>query len=393
MKPTATERSPLPRSPVLDWSSFSGKPRSAGVSSIDDLRHSVTTTSGRAAIYHALLQLRLPPGSLVLAPSYHCPTMIAPAILAGLEVGYFAIRADGLPHLNSVDAATAGRAKAMIVSHYFGLARSLAEVRQWCDEHRIALIEDCAHCYFGDAGERPVGTWGDFSTASLSKFFPVPEGGVLASAGQALTPLPLSAPGLKAQLKGCVDVLEIAVRHGRLAGVNRLLASVFRLKNTLGKHKATGGGKETSALVRMMQSCDMERISQAPLWATLALKATLPRGPIIARRRQNFAIYARHFAQVRGARALLPPPDADAVPYVFPLWVEEPDRIYHALRAQEFPVFRWDNLWPGTPRLGDDVGPEWSHHVLQLLCHQNLDDSDVTNTALATLSLLANPQA
>jgi len=319
--------------------------------------------------------------------------MIAPATLAGLEVGYFAIRADGLPKLDSVDAVTAGRARAMIVSHYFGLAQSLAEVRQWCDEQQIALIEDCAHCYFGDAGERPVGTWGDFSTASLSKFFPVPEGGVLASARQALTPLPLVNPGLKAQLKGCVDVLEMAVRHGRLAGLNGLLASVFRLKNALGPKRATGAGAERPALVQMMQSCDMERISQAPLWATLALKAALPRAQIVARRRQNFALYARHFAQVHGARALLPHSDGKAVPYVFPLWVDEPDRIYQAMRAQELPVFRWDNVWPGTPQIRDDVGPAWSHHVLQLLCHQNLDEADVTHTALATLRLLANQQA
>ena len=37
-----------------------------------------------------------------------------------------------------------------------------AEVRAWCDAQSIALIEDCAHSFFGTAGNRPVGAWGDY---------------------------------------------------------------------------------------------------------------------------------------------------------------------------------------------------------------------------------------
>jgi hypothetical protein len=40
----------------------------------------------------------------------------------------------------------------------------------------------------------------------------------------------------------------------------------------------------------------------------------------------------------------------------------------------------------------DDLGPSWSHHVLQFLCHQDLSEADITATAVATLTLLANPQ-
>ena len=138
-------RTPPPRGPTLDWSSFRIVD-APGLSSIEDLAHTTFTTSGRAAIYHAVLQLQLLPGSTVLVPSYHCPTMVAPVILANLNVAYFGVRADGLPNLDTIDAATATKSKAMLVSHYFGLAHSLSEVRQWCDDRGIALIEDCAHC-------------------------------------------------------------------------------------------------------------------------------------------------------------------------------------------------------------------------------------------------------
>lgn len=384
------ENLPLPRTPILDWSSFSRHKPADRVHSIDEIEHIAVTTSGRAAIYQALLQLRLAPGSIVLVPTYHCPTMVAPVVLANLEVAYFGIRADGLPDLDSIDAAAARRARAMIVSHYFGLAQSLAEVRQWCDERRIALIEDCAHCYFGNAGDRPVGTWGDFSTASLSKFFPIPEGGVLASARTPIQPLQLAPQGCKAQVKAWADVFESAIQYGRFSGINWLLGCVFKIKNRLGHAKTSGNGSEVQSAPDMMLACDMNRIARAPLAAAMTLKRILPRGQIVANRRRNFAIYARHFENATGARPLFRTSSAEAVPYVFPLWVADPDRVFHALRKQELPVFRWDRIWPGTPRNARDMGPLWSHHVLQLICHQDLSAADVTRTALATLSLLSN---
>lgn len=399
MKHTEAKRLRLPRTPVLDWSTFS-KDEVVATHSVDDIAHSVMTTSGRAAIYQALQQLRPAPGSIVLAPTYHCPTMIAPIILSDLEVAYFGIRPDGTPNLKTIDASTANRAKAMIVSHYFGLAGSLAEVRSWCDEHHIALVEDCAHSFFGSAGERPVGSWGDYATASLSKFFPVPEGGILASNRQPIREPRLSAPGLRMQIKGWVDVLESAIGHGRLAGVNGALTSLLRIRNLLGRNgqsvlsddNGNSGTTEASSVATMMRLCDMQRILQAPTLASRTLMAAIPRGRIIARRRRNFATYAQFFASVSGARPLFSNSFPEAVPYVFPLWIDEPDLVYQTLRAQNMPVFRWNNLWPDTPRMPDDVGPSWSHHVLQLLCHQDLSEADVMRTALATLRLLSDPR-
>ena len=378
----------LPRGPILDWSSFENESAPA-MPSVESLPHTAFTTSGRAAIYQALLQLELPAASTVLVPSYHCPTMIAPVFLANFKVAYYGLGTDGLPKLDTIDAATAAASGAIIVAHYFGLPRSLAQVRQWCDQHGIALIEDCAHCYFGQAGARPVGAWGDFSTASLSKFFPLSEGGVLASAHRPIADLRLARPSLRTQLKAGLDVLEHAAQHGRLAGVNRVLALLFRLKNSHLRPAAHARVPSGSPATNMLHECDMARIAQSPLWASMLLKAVLPRGRIIARRRRNYVLYDQHFAVTRSARPLFSLPSASCAPYVFPLWVEDADRVYRALRQQAMPVFRWDRTWPGIPRLDGDVGPIWSHHVLQLLCHQDLSEKDIARTARAVQDLLA----
>lgn len=381
----------MPRGPVLDWSSFQVVD-APGICSIENLPHRMFTTSGRAAIYQALLQLQLPAASPVLLPTYHCPTMVAPVILAHLQPVYYGVRPDALPDLNAIDAATAGKARAMIVPHYFGLAQSLAEVRAWCDQRGIALIEDCAHCYFGEAGERAAGAWGDFATASLSKFLPVPEAGLLASAHRPLIKPVLQRASAKAQIKGGVDVLELAARYQRLAGLQGALNLLFRLKNARHHESFAGDASLAPATAEtMMRDCDMARIAQRPLAASMALKAMLPRGRIIAVRQRNFAIYAQRLQGLDGARLLRPLPTEPVAPYVFPLWVEDADRVYHALRTQNFPVFRWDRIWPGTPSLPGDVGPEWSRHVLQLLCHQDLSEADVVRTAEAVQRLLAHP--
>lgn len=386
---TIGKRRPLPRSPVLDWSNFRIV-EGHGIGSVERLPHRAYTTSGRGAIYHALLQLRLPPGATVLVPSYHCPTMVAPVLMADMQVAFFGLRADGLPRLDSIDADTADKTQVMLVAHYFGLAQSLAETRAWCDARGIALIEDCAHCYFGAAGDRPVGAWGDYATASLSKFFPVPEAGLLASASRPIDRLKLEPPTWKSQLKGLVDVVESSVVHQRLAGMRTALGWLFKAKNW--RRRPPSAEQPPSSMApsveRLMRECDMSRIGEAPLLASMMLKWTLPRSRIVARRRRNFELYAECLAEARGrVRPLFPSPTNAAVPYVYPLWVDDADRIYEALRAQALPVFRWDRVWPGVPTMTGDVGPSWSRHVLQLLCHQDLDEHDIRRTAAAVVAL------
>ncbi len=79
-------------------------------------------------------------------------------------------------------------------------------------------------------------------------------------------------------------------------------------------------------------------------------------------------------AGLRPLRPLLPD---DCAPYVFPLWVETPDPGYQALRRLGFPVSRWDQRWPTIPNIADDQGPLWSHHVLQIACHQDLSEPEL----------------
>lgn len=378
----------LPRGPVLDWSSLSGA-RTADLPAMDQMPALRMTTSGRAALAMALRELRLPPGAKVLVPTYHCPTMIAPVVFAGLKPVFYALGKDALPRLDTFHAA-APDARAMIVAHLFGLPRSLARVRQWCDTHGVALIEDCAHSFFGQAGERPVGAWGDFATASLTKFFPVPEAGLLVSATRRLSDVALASQGWKAQLKGAVDVLEGAINSGRLRGLQFALRGVFTLKNGRSADHISQqelSGSQLPAPVDDLQGCDMLRAEMQPLAVARWGYDRLPRARMAVRRRANFQQLKGALANAPGARLLFDRAGTDT-PYALPLWVDDADRVYQGLRSAGAPVFRWDRKWTGTPNLDDDEGPGWSRHVLQLLCHQDLSDTETAWVAETVRRLL-----
>ena len=388
----ATQGPALPRGPVLDWCSLSGG-RVADLPAIDQAPAQLLTISGRAALGLALKALKLPAGSKVLVPTYHCPTMIAPVLYAGLKPEFYALGDDALPrldHLGHLGNQAASGARVIIVAHFFGLPRSLAGVRRWCDAHGVALIEDCAHSFFGQAGERAVGAWGDYATASLTKFFPVPEAGLLVSASRDLPGLALAGQGLKAQLKGAVDVLETATQSGRLQGLQPVLLGLFSLKNRRGAERnmlQSPSPPHSPAGTDEFQGCDMSRTGSAPVTVARWAYGGLPRARIAARRRANFQQLKSSLLNAPGARVLFDASPTDA-PYALPLWVDDADRVYHGLRSAGMPVFRWDRIWVGTPSLAHDEGARWRRHLLQLPCHQDLSHAETTLLAATVRRLL-----
>lgn len=380
---TLCPRTALPKAPVLGWDSF-WPLRPAGLPRVADLPHRYTT-SGRAALLAALRLAALPPGSGVLVPSYHCPTMVAPVVQAGLTPLYFALDAQGLPNLDDISPATAAKARVMFVAQYFGLPHGLHAVLDWCEARGILLVEDCAHSFFGQAGSRAVGRWGHYAIGSLSKFFPVAEAGLLASAHRPLPSLNLRAPGLRGQLSGALDVLQYAQIHGRLRGPSQLVAPLAWFKRPAQPDTSTQAtGVMAAHAIATMETADMARAGQAASLAARVVFATLPELPIVQQRRANFLVWHSSLSGCAGSRAIAPDLPESSAPYVYPFWVdgaERADRVYATLRQARLPVFRWDRIWPGTPAYPGDTGHQWSRHLLQLLCHQSLGSADISYCA------------
>lgn len=375
----------LPRSPVLSWATFSG-PRRTDSPSITDQAPVVFTTSGRAAILHALVIAGVGRGDRVLVPSYHCPTMISPIAGIGAQPIFYPIDAGGGARLDYLEDIGAG-AKAIIAAHFFGLPQRMRDMREFCDRRGIFMIEDCAHAFFGETEGRPVGHWGDVGIASLPKFFPLPEGGCLVSRRHELAPA-LRGRGASAEIKAVINVLELGAQYRGLPGlntaINGALATARWLRSLAARrHGERNGGTDDGDFAFDRAAADAA-ITKAAKWLFKAAH----RDRIVRIRRRNYAAMADLFSDLRGGRALFPVLPGQSIPYVFPLWVDSPEESYQVLRSRGAPVYRWDRLWPGTPDLPGDAGKAWSHHIFQLACHQDLREDDLKGLADTVRSAL-----
>jgi hypothetical protein len=388
---------PIPRLPIFGWQAFQG-PREAAMPCMLSLPGMHYTTSGRASILLALETLGVGAGDAVLLPSYHCPTMVAPASGRGAVPRFYPIDAQGTPRLEWLDQQNLGGVRAMLVAHFFGLPQPMAAVRAWCEKRGIALIEDCAHAMFGRSGERAIGAWGDIAIGSLTKFLPVPEGGcmVLNNGG---TPPPLQPCGNGDQLRAAVDILEVGAAQGSLTGFNGLISGALgalrRLRPAVAAATppapqpaaADEGRNELTANDQRIDSVMAHRqLSSASGWVA----RTMPRHRIVERRRRHYGELGERLSGHAGLRPLLPGLPVDCAPYVFPLWVDRPDPGYAELRRLRMPVFRWNRLWPSVTRMPGDHGLDWSHHVLQLGCHQDLTRQDIDRFVQTVLALYAS---
>ncbi|MBB4844150.1 dTDP-4-amino-4,6-dideoxygalactose transaminase [Paucibacter oligotrophus] len=368
----------IPRLPVLDWHTFSGSKHSS-TPCLLDLPQAQLTHSGRASILLALEMLGLGRGDRVLVPTYHCPTMIAPVIQRQAQALFYPLRADGSPDLDWIARQDLGGVRAILAAHFFGIPQHLAPLRAWCDERGIRLIEDCAHALFGVSDGQAVGSWGDLAIASLTKFLPVPEGGCLINnrlLGQAFPSL--ASPGAKSQLKAAFDIVHVGVNHGRLKGLNRPFSGLLSLLQRF-KRRGEALAPAQAAADDYAESFDIDlgQSHRALTAASRCMAQYAPRERIVEGRRQQYRFFAQAFAGSQAFRPLMPQLPEHCAPYVFPLWVDDPDPGYFELRRLGLPVSRWDRLWPEVGEIAGDHGQQWSHHILQLACHQDLSQQEL----------------
>lgn len=380
---------------MFGWATLSGD-KTATLPCLLDHDRITYTTSGRASILLALEQLGVGPDDRVLMPTYHCPTMIAPVDALGAQAVFYPITTSGAPDMQWLARLSSSGVKVMLAAHFFGLPQPMAAIRQWCNERGIALIEDCAHALFGRSQGRPIGHWGDVAIGSLTKFLPVPEGGCWVSNQTALTPPSLHPSSVMVHIKAGIDVVDVGVIYQRLPGLNRLLHYCLALMRRL--RPAT---KTSASLQNPLPLPDNEQaMGDFTIDSTLAhrqlsnpsrwLSQMAPRERNVALRRRNYELFLKLLPTNAALRPLFPELPEHSAPYVFPLWVQNPDPGYAQLRTMQFPVSRWDRLWPGVPVMSSDAGVGWSHHVLQLACHQDLRESDIQRIAEVVSALFSS---
>ncbi|MGH8729152.1 MAG: aminotransferase class I/II-fold pyridoxal phosphate-dependent enzyme [Burkholderiales bacterium] len=366
----------IPLRPALSVQSFFSA-RGRRVANILDVKNQRVVTSGRVAFALALSELSVQAGDEVLVPAFHCTSMIEPVTWLKAQPVFYRIARDTSVDFEDLERRVTSATRALLVTHYFGFLQDITKLRALCDARGLALIEDCAHCLFGEIAGQPVGALSDYAIISLTKFFPTYDGGCLVSSRNTLDRVSLRSAGLAFDAKAAANALEYALEHGRLKWLSPIVALPLKVKDRLwhsvkgdapiGPDSSDGGYGFDSAWVNKRASLAARIITAT---------ASLPR--IYDLRRAHYLRLHEALRNLSGAEPLFHDLPEGIAPYVYPLKVAEPDRVFPALKHLGVPILRFGEYL--TPEMPPETCPqtaEFSRKLLQFPCHQELTEDEL----------------
>jgi dTDP-4-amino-4,6-dideoxygalactose transaminase len=147
--------------------------------------YGVGVNSGTDALHLALRGLDIGPGDEVITVSHTSVATVAAIEMSGAAPVLVDVE---LPWLTidpqSVASAIGPRTRAVVVVHLYGQPADLTRLQPLCDQHGLALIEDCAQSHGASWGGKPAGSFG--SVACFS-FYPTKNLGTVGDGGMVVT--------------------------------------------------------------------------------------------------------------------------------------------------------------------------------------------------------------
>ncbi len=134
------------------------------------VKHALAVSSGTGALHSAFVAVGVGPGTEVICPA----------------IGFFAtpsavVMSKGVPIFCDVDTSLcidpakiesliSPRTVAIAPTHVMGTVCDMEAVMRIAKKHNLKVIEDCAQACYGKFHGKPVGTWGDLGTFSISAY-------------------------------------------------------------------------------------------------------------------------------------------------------------------------------------------------------------------------------
>jgi dTDP-4-amino-4,6-dideoxygalactose transaminase len=320
-------------------------------------------------------------GQEILVPAYNCGTEIDALLHSGATpVGYRITRQCEID-LEDLMSRKTSRTRAVYLIHYFGWEQPMEEIRRWCDEHGLLLIEDCALALFSEGPSRSIGRTGDAAIYSLPKSLGLVYGGLLSlvDVPKAGTPL-LKPAGSATWFKEIRHSAKfVAARNLRGIGGYGNLVAMYRHRGC----RKDDPNREFPDMPRRYyfsteQDADRDLHPKAS-----AILNSLSWQQVTRARRRNYQRMAELLDGVSGIKFLFPQVPPFTCPLALPLLVPNRDLFSRTLQAKGIAANPW---WAGFHQRALD----WSrfpdacwlkHNVLTLPIYQGMEDKDLSAIA------------
>jgi dTDP-4-amino-4,6-dideoxygalactose transaminase len=334
---------------------------------------------GRYALAEALRRAGAQPGKVVLLPALHCRVMVEPVMYLKARPVFYPLLPDLRPDFDKLSALLeemTAPVVALVLTHYFGFQNALNEMAAFCKRYGIALIEDCAHAFYGQSDGRLLGTVGDYAIASPWKFLPVRDGGVLRDNTGGKIGYRQAQPWL-AEAKALAALLQIGWndRYFTSPELDAIALDVAarRLATACVIREPYAGLQEFRPEQRLMSG----------LRGSRCLMSHAAHGWIAQRRRDNYQRWLDGVRDLPSVTALFPSLPEGVVPYAFPVLIDEQGLGFHLLKLSAIPIWRWEDMAVSDCAVARD----YRIRLLQLPCHQSLRKEQL-DWMIATLRLV-----
>lgn len=358
--------------PSLGIASF-GFRRSRKFASVFSTAPNRFYSRGRYALHDAYRFSGVGPKGALLAPSYHCRTMLDPAIRLGGKVILYP-----LDEKLALDVALLAKlvdcsevpVRAMLLTHYFGFSQATDEVQAFCDERGIALVEDCSHTCFRHFQNFSLGQKAKFVVVSPYKFCPSEDGGGLLINGVGTDfHSELMARGFRDELRGMLNLFRRA--FGRRwqasdAGANEQIRNVYSKEIVKGREFKKPGNRVSSMYDPLAEKLAGLSASRLIVYLSNADR-------IAEARRNNYRQWLDAVRCLPHCRPLFDALPDDVVPYMFPLYIEHPTPHFFILKQLGLPIWRWDEMAVSNCA----VAMNYRLQLLHLPCHQSLGQAEI----------------
>lgn len=330
----------------------------------------------RSAIYWGFRGLRLPPGTTVYMPAYHCGVEVQAIVDAGLEVEFYRIRRDLTIDLDSLESRLKKDPGPVFVIHYWGFCQpEIGAVESLCRRWQVPWMEDCALSLLTDR----AGSYAPMASFNFYKTFPLCEGGALRADRDRLSELGLSftpPPAGRVSWRPYRTYVRQMVR--RSVGAPAL--SAYR--------RLRGARRDSGYGVDVEENVDYSPTGMA--WISRRVAASMDPSAIVQRRRDNWQALDSQLSGATGYRKFFDKLLTGVCPLDLVLRVRQRDAFRAALSAQGIPGYAYGDA--PHPRMNLASYPDAALLRDELFClpvHQQLTLEQIGRIADGARRLLA----